>query len=220
MSNSRIGLVVLAVVFVCGVARSPAEGPAGEPSDSGAAVLDRFTAEQKEIILRGEAMFESVIAEGSDGGHEAHGRTSVLVERPVEECFRIFCEFDQQYRFFPRMKVSRVLKRDDDTVVIYKELGYPLITIKFTHRLTVDPGAYRVDFVTEPAGVNNIKYTSGYFRFEEVDEERALFTYEMTKMDVGFRIPGFIKTFMASRDLPGIAATVKKRIESGGTWEK
>lgn len=220
MGKSRIGAVVLAAVLICGVARSPAEEPASGSSAFGAELLDRFPAEQKEKILKGEATFESVITEGAGGGHRAHGRTSVLVERPVEECFRIFCEFDQQYRFFPRMKVSRVLRREDDTVVIYKELSYPLITIKFTHRLTVDPVAFRVDFVTDPDGVNNIKFTSGYFRFEAVDEERTLFTYEMTKMDVGFRIPGFIRTFMASRDLPGIAATVKKRIESGGIWEK
>jgi hypothetical protein len=212
--------LILAIVVQLGRAQILADASSPVVTGSGESVLDRYSAGQKKNLLAGEPVFESGIGEGPGGMHEAHGRTIALVNKPIDECFKIFCEFDKQYLYFPRITVSRVLKREGNTVVIYKEVGYAIATIRYTHILTIDPEAYRVDFVTDPKGINNVRFSSGYFRFEKVDESRSLFTYELTKMDSGFTIPEFIKKYIASKDLPKIAINIKKRIESGGTWEK
>jgi hypothetical protein len=103
---------------------------------------------------------------------------------------------------------------------MYKELDFVVTVVKYTHILTIVPEDHRVDFVTDPKGENSVKLSAGFFRFEKVDEKTSLIFYEMTKLEFGFKVPGFIKTYLSSKDLPQIVLNIKKRIESGGTWVK
>jgi hypothetical protein len=210
--------LIFAVLFI----RAPSvfsgnQSSAGKLAEK--SLLERFTPEQQEKLLAGEAIYESLLIENPDGSSTAYGRAIAIVNAPVDECFRMFCEFDKWRLFFPRMKTSRVLKTSGNKLVFYKELDY-ILTIRYTQTLTVDPSAHRVDFTIDPTGVNDIKASDGYFLFEKMDEDTLLFTYTLTKMDIGIKIPGFIQNYMASRDLPGVAVNIKKRMESGGKWQK
>ncbi len=183
-------------------------------------VLDRFTPEQKQKLLTGEAIYESVIEPTPEGKDQAHGRTVVIVNKPIDECFLTFRQFDQQRLWYPRMSRSKALKQEDHAVVIYYELDYLIITVCYTQILTIDPDRYQVSFTIDPTASNDVKATDGFYRFDKIDQNRSLFTYEVTKMDAGVKIPDFIREFISSKDLPGIATSLKKRIESGGTWTK
>jgi len=79
---------------------------------------------RRRLFWQDNLFFESGIAGGPDGNHEAHGRTTALINKPVDDCFKIFCEVDKHYLYLPRTTVSRVLKRECNTIVIYKELDY------------------------------------------------------------------------------------------------
>lgn len=208
-----IGLILLSGA---GLARAEdsAPGPATKP------VLSQFSPANLKKLLAGEAIFEPVITKGPEGKDEGHGRGAVLIQRPVEECFRVFLDLDQQYLYFPKMTVSRVLERKGNRVRMYKELDFVITVVKYTHFLTIVPEDHRVDFVTDPEGENSFKLSTGFFRFEKVDENTSLLFYEMTRLELGFKVPGFIKTYLSSKDLPKIVLNIKKRIESGGTWVK
>ena len=54
----------------------------------------------------------------------------------------------------------------------------------------------------------------------KVDDKRCLFIYGLTKGEIGVPVPEFIKKYATSKDLPNIVLSVKKRVESGGTWQK
>jgi len=196
----------------------PAPLPASAPA------LARFSPENREKLLAGEAIFEHVVTQSPDGKTGGHGRGAVLINRPVEECFRIFLDLDKQYLYFPRMTVSRVLEREGERARMYKELDFTVVTVKYTHLLTIVPEDFRVDFITDPRGKNSIKLSAGFFRFEKVDEKTSLLTYEMTRLEIGVKVPGFIRNYLSlrlsARDLPPIVTNIKKRIESGGTWVK
>jgi hypothetical protein len=185
---------------------------------TGNSVLDRFSQEQRERLEKGEVIFEYVLDDTGDS-LKGHGRTSILINAPLDECFRIFLDFGKQYLYLPRMTVSKVLKSEGNKTLIYKELDYTLKTIKYTHILTIYPGDHRVDFqdVEEKYDPDNPK---GYFRFQRVDDETTLFSYALLRLDLGFPVPESIKKYMTSKDLPGIAISIKKRIESRGKWEK
>jgi hypothetical protein len=199
-------------------AEDSAPGPATAP------VLSQFSPENQKKLLAGEAIFEHVIAKDPDGKDEGHGRGAVLINRPVEECFRVFLDLDQQYRYFPRMTVSRVLGREGNRVRMYKELDFTIVTVKYTHFITIVPEDFRVDFITDPKGENSSKLSAGFFRFAKVNEKTSILFYEMTRLEIGFKVPEFIRAYatshLSARDLPPIVTNIKKRIESGGTWEK
>lgn len=180
--------------------------------------LDRFSEEQRQKLDSGEVVFEYVI-ENAEGVTEGYGKANILINSPIDECWKIFLEFSKQYEYLPRMTKSRVTESEGDRRTIYKELDFRVYTYTYTHILTVNNKEHRVDF-------QDAKYeykpenTKGYFGFEEVDKNTTLFTYVLLKLDLGFNVPYFIKKYLTSKDLPGIAEAVKKRIESGGAWQK
>ena len=217
-------IVALGLAFILIMLAGPIRAEEPAPGPVTASVLSQFSPENQKKLLTGEAIFEHVIAKGPDGKDEGHGRGAVLVNRPVEECFRVFLDLDQQYKYFPKMTVSRVLEREGNRARMYKELDFTIFTVKYTLIVTIVPEDFRVDFVTDPKGKNSFKLSAGFFRFVKVDEKTSLLFYEMTRLEIGFKVPGFIRTYLythlSARDLPPIVTNIKKRIESGGKWEK
>lgn len=199
-------------------------GQTAEEAKSGEAagkdLLSRFSPEEREKLLKGEAIYRSVLVENPDGSSSGHGEAIAIVKAPTDECFAMFCEFEKWKLYFPRMMISKVLERSGDKAIFYKELDFKLVTIRYTQTLTIDPKAHCVDFTVYPEGVNDIKASDGYFLFEKIDDQNTLLSYGLTKMDIGVTIPKFIQDYMSSKDLPGIVINIKKRIESGGKWEK
>ena len=186
--------------------------------------LDRFSKEQKAKLLAGEAIYEYVIENEGEKNQKAHGRAVALVNAPAEEGYKIFCDYEKEYLYFPRMTVSKVLDTKGNVSRVYKELDLTIITVKYTHFMTRNDKDLRVDFEKDPDGVNNVKESAGYFQFVKIDDKRCLFIYGLTKGEMGIPIPSFIKDYVtdkyASKDLPNIVLSVKKWVESGGTWQK
>jgi len=183
-------------------------------------LLERFSPEQREKLLAGKAIYEYVLGDDSATGTSGYGKTWVLINAPIEQCFKLFLEFEKQSLYLPQVKTSRIIKASGQQAVIFKELDYRIAVIKYTHLLTIDPRIFRVDFVTDPAGENDIKFSQGFFQFEKLDDARTLFSYALVKFDAGFKIPGFIQKYMTSRDLPLLAINLKKYLESRGQWRK
>jgi len=191
-----------------------------ECKDQGASALAAFTQDQRKELLAGKTVFEHVETTGVDGETRGHGEAAVLINAPVDECFRIFCDFNKMQEYLPHKTKSEVIKSSEGEALVYKELKFLFKTISFTSRYTIDKKAHRVDFEIDPAFPHDIKASAGFYQFDAVDENRTLFSYALTRMDSGIKIPEFIQKLMTSRDLPNVVVNVKKRIESGGTWTK
>ena len=219
MNASRILYFLVCFFLVSGSFGLLTAGKA-EYKEDDTSVLDNFDPDQLEKLLAGETVFEHVEMTGSDGKIRGQGKAAVLINAPVEECFRIFCEFDKMQEYLPRKTKSEVIRSSEGEVLVYKQLKFLIKTIEFTSRYIVDPKAHRVEFELVPDLPHDIKDSAGYYQFDPVDQNRTLFSYGLTRMDSGIRVPGFIQKHMTSRDLPNVVRSVKKRIESGGTWTK
>jgi hypothetical protein len=184
--------------------------------------LARFTPEQQKKLRAGEEVYEPRVEEATTAGGKKKftAAAMIIINAPIEQCFKMFCDFDKQYLYFPQITKTNVISSSGNRYVIYKELDYRVMKIKYTHILTVDPQIHRVDFATDPSGVNDVKFSQGFFQFQKIDDKRTLFTYGLTKLDPGIQVPEFIQRYMTSRDLPKMVVNLKKWIESGGTWKK
>jgi hypothetical protein len=186
-----------------------------------ASPLNRFTPAQQKLLLSGQSLYRPSITEPPAGGEPKFTASAyILINAPVEKSFALFCDFEKQYLYLPTIKTSKILSRSGNRVVIYKELDYPVLDLKYTHILTIVPEAHRVDFITDPKGANSVKLSAGSFQFERIDDNRTLFTYRMTQLDPGIQIPRFVQEYMVSRDLPQVTVNIKKYIESDGKWRK
>ena len=142
--------------------------PRGKPSRLGAR-FERLTPDQQKKLLSGQEVYEPKLKyEDAAGGQPGFTAAAmIIINAPVKQCFRMFCDFDKQSQFFPAITVSRVTGRSGNKVVIYKELDYHVLTIRYTHILTMDPERHRVDFATDPTGANDVKFSQGFFQFEK-----------------------------------------------------
>ena len=144
----------------------------------------------------------------------------VIIKSPIADCFRIFTDFNSQAKYFPRKTKSKVIKTAGNVYTVEKEFNFYGFTVKYTMRYTVDAPKFTVNYQLDPAYPHDIEDTAGFFKFDKLDDNRALFTYAVLKLSTGVAVPGFIQDYLASRDLPAVANNVKKRIESKGTWVK
>jgi len=204
-------LLGLAGLLLLAAAATP---PAGGPSP-----LDRFTPEQKQKLLAGESILMTV--KSNVGGKiTGHGQAAIIVNAPVADCFRIFCDFNQHAKFFPRKTKSHVIKSTPTTATVEKEFNFYGFTVKYVMLYTIDAKNHRVNYQIDPAYPHDIEDTAGFFQFEKLDDQRTLFSFAVTKLETSIAVPGFIQDYLTSRDLPALATNVKKRIESKGTWVK
>lgn len=183
-------------------------------------VLDRFKPDQKQKLLAGEVVYEFIKKNTPDGKSGGHGQSYILINVPIDEAWKMFCEFDKQYQYFPRKTVSKVLQSSPTSALIQNEFNFYVTTIKYTVRYTINQSAHRIDFKMDPKYPHDINDTAGFFLFEKVDDKRCLFTYGATLVDTGLQVPAFIQDYLTSKDLPTQALNVKKRLESKGKWVK
>jgi len=182
--------------------------------------LDRFTAEERQKLEKGEAVFKHVQTKSDDGETRGHGESAAIINKPIDQCWKILLEYDKMHLYFPRKTKSEVVEKEGNRVAVYKEFSFYVTSIKYTMDYFVDADAHRIDYKINKKYPSDIKDTEGIFLFEKVDEKRTLFTYAVLKLDTGVKVPGFIQEYITSKDLPAVVLNVKKRIESGGKWTK
>jgi hypothetical protein len=208
--SGKVGAALLAAAMIAGVAI----GAAAEGQDP----LARFSAEQRQRLEAGEPVYIYTETSAPGEGGKGYGQAFIIINAPVETCFKIFRELDKQHEYFPRKTRSEVVKREGNRVLVHNEFDFYLADIEYYSLYTIDAEAHRFDFEMDKSYPHNVEESAGYFQFEKLDDKRTLFTYAATRLDVGVRVPGFIKELIVSRDLPAQAVNVKKRIESGGKW--
>lgn len=194
-------------------------GTAGAGS---ASPLDRFSREQKQRLQAGEVVFEYINYQGREKELKGigYGQAHIIVNKPIEFCWSIMTAFERKKAYFPRLVVSEVVKRKTNRTWVREVLDFGIAEIEYVMVQKTDPEKFRGDFSLDSAYKHDLKDTQGFWYWEKINDQCSLLTYAVTKADVGIPVPEFIVKALSSRDLPGIAENLKKRIESGGKWRK
>lgn len=183
-------------------------------------VLVRFSEENRQKLMNKEIIYQYTDIKAEDGSDNGYGESTAIIQSPIDLCFAIFCDFDKHHLFFPRKKESKIVKAWDNKALVYKKFKVYLTTIEYTTLYTIYKDRYQVDFQLDRDYPHDLKNNSGYFKFEAIDKDHTLVSFVLTKVETGLKVPGFIKKYITSRDLPEVVNCIRKRIESGGTWVK
>jgi len=181
---------------------------------------EKLKPEQKKDLEAGKAVYEYVKTENADGTTGGYARSLILINAPIKECWKIFCEFDKHHLYFPRQKGTVVIESSKTQALIQKIFEFYVLEISYYIKYTIDHEKHRINYDLDKSRPHDLEETSGFFRFEKKDDKTTLFIYAVTKVETGLKVPGFIQNYITSRDLPNVAEHVKRRIESGGTWKK
>ncbi len=215
---SLVCAAILCLLLVTPMAAISGDVPQPAKRAPETSVLDRFSPEQRQKLMAGEAIFEHVESKEADGSTQGHGQASALIKAPAAECLRLFCEFDKHYQFFPRNKTSEVVESSETKVLVRKIYTFYMMSVEYTIAYAIEPGATRVDYEVDKNYTHDIDDAAGFFHFEKIDDHNTLLTYAATRVDTGIKVPAFIRKYVTTRDLPAVVTNVKKRIESGGKW--
>ena len=180
----------------------------------------KLTEKEKDKLLQREVIYKSVKSMDAEGKLSGYGQSLALINAPIEKCWEIFTQFDQQQEYFPRKTVSRVIDQKPGLVLVQKEFKFYWAKIKYVNQYKIDPKNFRIDFQIDPSYPHNLKDSAGFFLFEKISPDATLFIYAVTRLDTGIKTPQFIQTYIQKQDLPAVAENVRKRIESNGTWKK
>jgi len=194
----------------------------GTAGVDGPSPLDRFSREQKQRLRAGEVVFEYINYQGREKERNGigYGQAHVVVNKPVEVCWSIMTDFGNKKEYFPRLVVSEVVKRKPNHTWVREVIDFGVAELEYVMVQKTDPKNFRSDFSLDPAYPHDLKDTRGFWYWEKINDRSSLLTYAVTKADVGVPVPEFIVKALSSRDLPGIAENLKKRIESDGKWRK
>jgi len=187
-----------------------------------ASPLDRFSREQREKLLAGEVVYEYINYEGREKEEKGlgHGQACVIVNKPVDVCWSIMTDFSRKKEYFPRVAASEVVKRESNKVWVREVLDFGITDIEYVMVQSMDPKKLRSKFFLDPAYQHDLEDTHGFWYWEKINDTSSLLTYAVIKVNVGIPVPEFIVKALSSRDLPGIAENIKKRVESDGKWRK
>ncbi len=189
-------------------------------SVSSAGEYEKLTEEQKSELVKGEAVYEYVKEMEEDGTHSGYARSMVLMKKPLDEAWEIFCDFGKSHEYFPRQTETEVLESGTTSALIKKVFEFYVVDISYYIKYDIDRKDGIIRYDLDKSRPHDLEEVQGYFRFEEIDKDTTLFIYGVTRTETGLKVPGFIQNYITSRDLPNVAIHIKKRIESGGTWKK
>jgi hypothetical protein len=181
---------------------------------------EKLTDEERQNLLSGEVVYRSVKTKVDKDKHKGHGVSMILVNAPVDECWRIFTEWNKHQEFIPGKTGSAVIEERPEYILCLKQFRFFGVPTQFTVRYYVDVERRRIDFELDPDWAHDIKHTAGWFIFEQIEPGTTLFIYEVTNLDPGIVVPPRIMDFLQKRALPAVSENTKKRIESGGKWKK
>jgi len=181
--------------------------------------LERFTPEQQQKLLAGEAVYEYVFYENKKDGL-GYGQAFAIIDRPARACYNEIIKFDLKYQYFPRLIQSKIIKNEGNKAWVSVVADYKVVKIDYVCLMIKDHQGMRVDLRLDTSYPHDIRGLEGFYCFQDIDEHRALLTYAITQADVGLPLPRFITRALTSRDLPDHVRNIKKRFESDGKWTK
>ena len=182
--------------------------------------LSRFNDQQLKKLQAGEPV--CVYKEDSEESENSagYGQCLIIINAPIEKCFEILSNIENQVHYVPGKKKSKIVKEIDGRLLIDNEYYYYGTTIKYHSIYTIDEENYRLEFKIDKSRPHDLAENSGFYQLEKIDEKTTLLTYGATKFVIPFNVPEMIKKFLLGRSLPAIAINVKKYIESNGKWRQ
>jgi carbon monoxide dehydrogenase subunit G len=158
-----------------------------------------------------------VSASGKSAGR---GLGAVVIDRPVADVWATLIRYEDRAQYIPRLKSVDVLERQPGRLRIRQEIDATFLTARFTAWFRLDREALTISWSLDKSATDNtIAESEGEYRMTALDPGHTLLVYR-TYVDSGLKVPKSIQSYMQRRSIPELLGNIKKRVESGGTWQR
>jgi hypothetical protein len=205
-------VVILAIIFCQSEVMAEANGNSGDGQEKGP--LSIFNDKQLEKLRAGEAVYEYKETSGEGENSAGYGQASIIIDAPIDRCFEICSNLENQVHYVPGKKKSKIVGEIDGKLLLDNEINFLMNTTRYHSLYTINKDDHRLVFELDKSRPHDIVEMLGSHHFVKIDENKTLYTYGMKKLDIGISFPGFMKKYFLGRELPAMAINVKKYIES------
>lgn len=210
MNQKQAAAFCLAVLGFASLTRGQGQMPEFGPDG-----LAGLNAEQREKLARGEIVLP-------DGAVRTQGGTSLVeaalvLDKTPEEAWRLLSQTELQDRYVSEVKsVKMVWEKGPKSCL---ELSVRVMGGTVVYRIIQDfaPPHLYFHWVLDPAFRSDIKELAGFWRFYPHGSGRTLARYGSV-VKPRFPVPGFIRVAVAKGHVRSALESVKKYVDSGGTW--
>lgn len=172
-------------------------------------------------LERGDVAARTEMTRNAAGEDTGRGVALAIVEAPATRVMDTVWAYERHPEFMPRVERMDVLAGEDAPIHkrVAVTLGVLWKRVRYTLDVRRDAERNEIRWALDKAAAHDIVDTTGVWRFVPLGAARTLVAYEV-RIDTGIAVPRALQEFFTQRDLPGLLAAVKKRIESGDTWRK
>lgn len=188
-----------------------------EMPDFGPDGLAGLTLEQKQKLAQGEIiLLESVV---KTPGEKTLIEAALVFNKPPEEVWRFLSKTEDQVKYLDEVKKVTVIFKSSTGDNL--EFTIKLLTKIFVYRQVhqFDEKNLHFRWRLDHDFKSDIKELNGFWRFYPFGSGKTLARYG-SRVLLRFSVPDFIQTALTKNNLPRALQSVKKFVNSGGTWEK
>lgn len=202
------------LVFAAFVVLLPAASLwAGESPTTG------LTADELTRMEKGGVVVKTDTYPTGDGTRGAGITAYCVINKPPDAAWAVMLNYHKFDEFMPRLERIEVLEKTKHTMKITETVRVPLGAISYTLDLIFKPTQRTVSWALDKSRKHDIADTFGAWEFLSYSQGKTILRYTST-LDSGLFVPRFLEDFLIRNDVPDVLLSLKRRIESDGTWKK
>jgi uncharacterized protein YndB with AHSA1/START domain len=204
-------------VILCFAALGSAAVVRGQESmpDFGPDGLAGLSAKQRTELARGGIVLPEGAVKTTRGSSLIEA--AFIIDRPPGEVWRLLSRTELQTSYVPEVRSARIVWEAGEQNGL--ELTVRVMGRTVVYRTIQDFDRPRLYFhwVLDPEFRSDLKELAGFWRFYDHDDGRTLARYGSV-VKPRFPVPGFIRVAIAKGHVRSDLESVRKYVESGGTW--
>ena len=184
--------------------------------DFGPDGLAGLTADQRADLALGNVVLP-------DGSVKTRGGTSfieaaLVFNRPPEEVWALLSDTWLQVHYVPEVRSAKIVWENKEENCLELTVRVMGRTVVYRMVQDFDPAGLYFHWTLDATFPSEIKELAGFWRFFAYDERRTLARYGSV-VKPRFPVPGFIREAIARGHVSSDLESVKKFVDSGGTWQ-
>jgi len=144
----------------------------------------------------------------------------IIINKPPAQTYKILMDFKSRYKYMPRMRLSKVLKKVSKKRFFEHQMvkvAWSKIHVHLDIRVN---GKDEMTWTLRKNMKNGIKDNVGVWNMASYNGGKSTLLNYAVYTDPGRWVPGWLRRRLTKSSLRKLMVNVKKRVESGGTWKK
>lgn len=206
----KIALMSLMVIFYSAgvtLAAAPDFGPDG---------LKGLSTAQQQKLAQGQIVF--TFTDSSTQAHAGLIEAAVIFDRSPEETWRLLTRVEDQYKYLKEVAISRAVGQSIPADRVFFTVKAAMVSVDYRVVYTYDQTDAYFHWTLDPGFRNDLADLRGFWRIYPYGQGKSLARYG-SNVSVK-NVPGFIEDMFKKSGVSRSLVSVKKYVDSGGTYHK